>query len=115
MITSRKTGRWIIPKGWPQKELRCHELAELEAFEEAGLRGRIGKKAVGSFRYIKRMDDGSGVECDVTVFPLQVESRAKVWPEQDERKAIWVEPKAAAKLVDDKGLSTIIRCFKPKL
>ncbi|TIM18205.1 MAG: NUDIX domain-containing protein, partial [Mesorhizobium sp.] len=41
LITSRDTGRWVLPKGWPEaKELLC-EAAAREAGEEAGLRGTI--------------------------------------------------------------------------
>ncbi len=53
LITSRGTGRWIIPKGWPMKGRKPPKAAAREAFEEAGLRGEIGGKAVGSFTYEK--------------------------------------------------------------
>lgn len=38
LITSRDTGRWVIPKGWPMKGGRAHQVAAREAFEEAGSR-----------------------------------------------------------------------------
>ena len=69
LITSRETGRWVIPKGWPKRGVKPFRLAALEAFEEAGLRGRIAEKAFGHFRYDKLMDDGSKVRCDVGVYP----------------------------------------------
>ena len=39
LITSRDTGRWVIPKGWPMKGKRAHEVAAGEAYEEAGVKG----------------------------------------------------------------------------
>ena len=50
LVTSRETGRWVIPKGWPMKGRKPAEVASQEAYEEAGLVGRvIGKRAAGSF------------------------------------------------------------------
>ncbi len=113
LITSRETGRWVIPKGWPKRGLKPHRLAALEAFEEAGLRGRISEKVAGHFQYQKLMDDGSEVQCDVGVFPLLVESQAKDWPEKDERRFKWAAVSKAAKLVDEKGLADLMRDFRP--
>ena len=53
LVTSRETRRWIIPKGWPKKGKSPHQLAAREAFEEAGVRGSIAKRSVGSFSYKK--------------------------------------------------------------
>ncbi|WP_244425824.1 NUDIX domain-containing protein [Rhizobium etli] len=43
LITTRETGRWTIPKGWPIKGLAPHEVVEREAWEEAGVKGRAKK------------------------------------------------------------------------
>ena len=53
LVTSRETKRWVVPKGWPIKEMKPHEAASLEAFEEAGARGTADKRAVGSYVYRK--------------------------------------------------------------
>ena len=50
LITSRESRRWVIPKGWPMRGLKPHRAAEREAYEEAGLKGHIGKVAVGFMR-----------------------------------------------------------------
>lgn len=42
LITSRDTGRWVIPKGWPKRRKTGYEVARLEAWEEAGVRGGSG-------------------------------------------------------------------------
>lgn len=114
LITSRETGRWIIPKGWPSKNLAPHELAELEAFEEAGLKGRADPRAFGKYHYRKRLNDGSDIDCDVAVYPMLVEYQAMSWPEQDQRQAVWAKRKKAARLVDDQELSILLRRFKPE-
>ena len=49
LITSRDTGRWIVPKGWPMRGKPDDEAAAQEAFEEAGVEGEISRDPVGSF------------------------------------------------------------------
>ncbi len=114
LITSRETGRWIIPKGWPKRGVEPHRLAALEAFEEAGLRGKISEKPLGQFTYKKLMDDGSEVKCDVSVYSLLVESQASDWPEKEDRNCKWVKLSKAVNLVDDKGLAELLREFTPE-
>ena len=55
LVTSRTTQRWIVPKGWPIKGLKDHDAAAREAFEEAGVVGRISEKPAGRYTYWKRM------------------------------------------------------------
>ena len=108
LVTSRETRRWIVPKGWPMKKKSPPEAAELEAFEEAGVRGAITKRPVGRFRYLKRLRSGRTVECSVDVFPLHVKTDLPEWPERKERTAAWFAPEAAASLVDEPELSALI-------
>ena len=49
LVTTRGTRRWIVPKGWPIRGLRPAKSAAREAFEEAGVTGRIGPKPIGLF------------------------------------------------------------------
>jgi 8-oxo-dGTP pyrophosphatase MutT (NUDIX family) len=48
LVTTRQTRRWIVPKGWPIKGLKPPRSAAREAYEEAGIRGTVGAKAIGS-------------------------------------------------------------------
>lgn len=47
LVTSRDTGRWVLPKGWTEKGLSGARLAAKEAYEEAGIVGEAGAKPVG--------------------------------------------------------------------
>src|ERR1700738_3825177 len=85
LVTSRETRRWIIPKGWPHKGKEPHDSAAREAFEEAGGVGAVGKHAVGSFPYQKRLKNGGVTVCEVHVFPLRVRRQSKEWPEKEQR------------------------------
>jgi len=109
LVTSRETRRWIIPKGWPKKGKSPRRSAAREAFEEAGVIGAIGKRAVGSFSYEKRLRNGAVVTCEVRVFPLQVKRQDKEWPEKEERKVKWLSAARAAEKVGEPRLGEIIR------
>jgi 8-oxo-dGTP pyrophosphatase MutT (NUDIX family) len=107
LITSRETGRWIIPKGWPMKGLADHEAAAQEAREEAGVVGRIGEAPIGDYPYWKRQKEGFEF-CLVTVYPLVVERQRKDWRERGQRLASWLTVDDAAEHVDEAGLSGLI-------
>lgn len=114
LVTSRETRRWIIPKGWAKKALDPQDMAALEAFEEAGVRGKVKKKPLGEYRYDKRLDDGSTVTCDVTVFALDVAEELRDWPEMAQRERRWVTPAEAITLISEPGLVPILRRLSDK-
>src|SRR5688572_28920018 len=64
LVTSRDSGRWIIPKGWPAPGLTPRDSAAREAMEEGGLVGRITAQPIGVHHYDKRSDDGSTMLCE---------------------------------------------------
>jgi 8-oxo-dGTP pyrophosphatase MutT (NUDIX family) len=77
LITSRDTGRWVIPKGWPVGQRAPHASAAREALEEAGVVGRVGRDSIGTYSYEKRLAGGTIVICEVQVFPLEVKHQRK--------------------------------------
>lgn len=54
------------------KGLKPGDVAAREAFEEAGLIGKVGKRPIGSFHYEKRLPS-EWFLCEVQVFLLRVE------------------------------------------
>lgn len=113
LITSRGSGRWVVPKGWPKAGMAPHELAALEAYEEAGLQGRVSDTPLGSFHYVKRLHVFSSVLCSVDLYPLQVHEQLLDWPERHSRHLDWMPPERAAKLVAEPDLSALIAAFSP--
>ena len=114
LVTSRDTGRWIIPKGWPGKGKSPHKSAAREALEEAGVIGRISRRPLGAFSYKKRLKDGKVVVCEVQVFVMKVKRRAATWLEKGQRRVKWLPRTKAAKAVRDRVLGTIIRRLPKK-
>jgi 8-oxo-dGTP pyrophosphatase MutT (NUDIX family) len=111
LVTSRGTRRWIIPKGWPQKGVPPHRAAAQEAFEEAGVVGKISRKPIGSYWYDKIFETGAAVRCTVRVFPLRVTRQFKRWPEKRQRQTQWHSPAHASRRVRETYLRQIIRTF----
>ncbi|HEX3982441.1 MAG TPA: NUDIX hydrolase [Acidisoma sp.] len=108
LITSRGRGRWLIPKGWPIENRKPHEVAEIEAFQEAGIKGKVGKKPIGTYPYAKFLPNGEERLCLVTVFPLRVTLEAVKWRERADRKRAWFSKGEAVTLVEEGGLAQII-------
>ncbi|AUH65335.1 NUDIX hydrolase [Paracoccus zhejiangensis] len=109
LITSRDTGRWVIPKGWPMEGRSLAHAALQEAWEEAGVRGKVGMTELGRFRYDKRQDKGFAVPVEVALYPVEVLELADDYPEYEERHREWFAPGQAAELVNEAGLKQILQ------
>jgi 8-oxo-dGTP pyrophosphatase MutT (NUDIX family) len=85
LLTSRDTRRWIIPNG-PITKLSPRAAAAKEAYEEAGLEGKIvGKTPIGHYYYDKGHDGGGAARVQVSVFLLIVSRQSETCPDQAER------------------------------
>ena len=113
LITSRDTGRWVIPKGWPMRNRSNAEAAAREAYEEAGLRGDVSERSVGIYTYLKALATGRQISCAVRVFPLEVREMLQKYPETGQRNVKWFTPEKAAQRVLESDLKALIRNFDP--
>lgn len=110
LITSRDTGRWILPKGWPIDGLTAPGAALQEAWEEAGVEvGTIANEPLGIYDYDKRLEGGVPVSVEVKVYAVTDVQMADDYPEVDERSRHWMSPAEAATLVDEPGLREILQ------
>lgn len=113
LITSRDTGRWIIPKGWPMRHRTEAQAAAREAFEEAGLRGPIEERSIGYYTYTKKFGHGQSAACVVRLYPMEVHEMLKQYPETGQRRVKWFSPGGAARRVAEPELAACIRAFDP--
>ena len=112
LITSRERKRWIIPKGWTHARMSAPRMAEVEAWEEAGiLAGDCASKPVGVVTYRKRLAKGLSTQCRIDVYLLRVRRLSASYPEHRERRRIWLTPANAARLVDEPGLRAILKAL----
>lgn len=115
LITSRDTGRWVIPKGWPMPGLSPEAAAAQEAWEEAGVSGEMNPCCIGRYGYQKCLSVTSSVPCAVAVYGMRVEKLAKSFPEAKERRRKWFPLDEAATLVAEPDLSVILAGFLPPM
>ncbi len=109
LVTSRETRRWILPKGWPMPGRSDGEAALIEAWEEAGVRGRLeSPRPVGRFSYEKRMKDGTSRTVETEVFAVRVSELAEDYPEAGQRRRKWVSPEKAAQMVEEAPLKAFL-------
>lgn len=108
LVTSRDTGRWVIPKGWPAKRLKAHEAAAREAIEDAGVSGKIGTKPIGSYSYHRPHQNGDQLH-NVSVYLIAVRSALDHWPEEAQRERAWFSVSSAARRVAEPELRSLIR------
>jgi 8-oxo-dGTP pyrophosphatase MutT (NUDIX family) len=114
LVTGRRSGRWIIPKGWPVAGKSMADSAAQEAFEEAGIKGKVDPKPIGTFRHVKQHLLGE-LEVDILVHPLAVKREFGDWPERAERTRKWFGLEEAAERVDSEELRTLIVAFGKSL
>ena len=102
LVTSRSTGRWVIPKGYIEPELTARESAAMEAYEEAGIKGHVHRSPLGVYKH------GTGSTRKVIVFLMDVRRELADWPEANERKRRWMAPSEAIDAVEEKDLKELI-------
>jgi 8-oxo-dGTP pyrophosphatase MutT (NUDIX family) len=107
LVTTRKTGRWVIPKGWPWPHMADPDSAAGEAREEAGVVGQPEAESIGSYLYEKRRRRGV-VPIRVAVYLIDVRQELDRWPEQDQRQRAWFTVAEAAAAVEEPDLRALI-------
>lgn len=112
LITARGTGRWVLPKGWPDGAETGPQTAAREAMEEAGVVGRIEQpQPIGSYPYVKGLKHGGPIRCRVTVFGLLVQGFSPDFREKGQRILRWCAPACGAELVHEPELARLLLGF----
>lgn len=110
LVTSRGTGRWILPKGWPIPGLHDSRAALQEAWEEAGVRrAQVMAVPIGSYEYDKVLKSGDKAHVLTRVYLAQVSELAANYPERKQRHRRWFSLRDAAARVAEPKLRAILR------
>ncbi len=88
IVTTGGGQGWVIPKGNLKGSFR--QTASAEAWEEAGVRGKVGRRVLAAFKYQK-----AGKKYRVKVFLLRASQVSSVWPENKTRQRKWLSFKKA--------------------
>lgn len=107
LVSKKRSKRWGIPKGRVNGSISFGETAAKEAFEEAGVIGRVSPNSVGMFRAKKATPIPKIVE--VWVYLLEVDETLDKWPEKEKRQIRWASCKAAARELRNPILTDLCR------
>ncbi len=108
LITTRGSGRWIFPKGSPEAGVSERELAEMEALEEAGVKGRVKGKPLPVFYW-------KGYRLyKIMYYPLHVEQLLMQWEEVGQRERRVCTFEEALELLADHSFETVLQKIKQK-
>lgn len=103
LLINNSAGNWIVPKGGIDEGHTPRQMAHIETFEEAGVRGDLLAGDLGYYEYEK--DDE---RCRVTLFAMRVREVLPSWPENKRRKRVWMSVQDASKKVAFEGLAAAI-------
>lgn len=106
LVTSRRSGRWIFPKGSVIEGKTAWESAQIEALEEAGVEGEIETLPIGAYRTIKKGSIARKV-VEVDLYPMRVTRQHDTWAEQGKRHRHWVLLREAKRLLHDPVLADL--------
>jgi 8-oxo-dGTP pyrophosphatase MutT (NUDIX family) len=110
LLVQTRSGRWIFPKGGVEPGLTRAQSAALEAFEEAGVHGRI--EEIPFTRYFRRTPDHAAsrsaqpavdIDVDVAVAAHLCEVVRLEKPQESNRRPTWFSAeKARQRLIKDR-------------
>lgn len=89
--------------------------AAREAFEEAGVIGKVHGTPLGKYSYVKVRDNGSSDLCEVSLFSLRVRGTLINWPERNQRERRWCGLAEASELVDEPQLKQFLKAVQKDL
>ncbi|MGY6570492.1 MAG: NUDIX hydrolase [Salinarimonas sp.] len=114
LVTSRRTGRWIYPKGAVIEGMTPQESAACEALEEAGVEGNIWSEPIGVYDSVK-VKGMTRTPLRVTVYPLEVTHQHDPWKEAGQRHRHWALLPEARRLLSEPRLSEITKTLHDRL
>ncbi len=104
LVTARRSGRWIVPKGIIEPGMTPAGSAAQEAWEEAGVTGTMNPRSLGHYTIRKW-----GGECSVEVFSMDAVQEADRWPEDCCRQRKWFLLGDAMRIIYPAGAAAILR------
>lgn len=101
LITSSSGSRWILPKGRQEPDMSPHEVAVMEAVEEAGVLGTLRQ----DLRTRCQMTDGRHLQ----LYAMKISKLLKSWPEENVRRRRLFPLSDALEIIGDPGVARAVR------
>jgi ADP-ribose pyrophosphatase YjhB (NUDIX family) len=109
-VTSQRRGRWILPKGDLKAKESHKQGCKREAFEEAGVKGKILKDFPITVT-ISKSGTANLNSTAVTYYPMLVTEQLESWPEDKKRERHWALLDDASRLVDREDFLNLVVQF----
>ena len=109
LVQTLRREQWITPKGWPMRNKALNQTAAIEAWEEAGVKGKISAEPIGAFTYTKIKKSGLPVQCRPVIYRLDVSELSDSYPEARKRARRWFSLAEAAEVVNPPELKALLQ------
>ena len=110
LVTSRRTGRWIFPKGSAEEDEAPWQAALREAAEEAGVAGTAAPAPLGRYRTLK-VGSGEMSILSVELWPVEIRHLAEDFPERAKRTRRLVGIDEARALLAQQDMLALLERF----
>lgn len=110
LVTSRRTRRWIFPKGAVGAGESPSAAAARELMEEAGVIGDAAPGPIGVYTSLKATPRGLA-SIDVELYPVRVRRIVDTWPEKRLRQRRILPVAEAAVLIATPEMAELIALF----
>lgn len=111
LVTSRGKGNWIVPKGKVNPGTTAAASAAQEAYEEAGVTGKVDQAAIMRVDLPSTHSRSALERKQMQIFSLEVEGLALTWPEMFQRQRRWFSLQEAVEIVKGSHLRKALRAF----
>jgi ADP-ribose pyrophosphatase YjhB (NUDIX family) len=108
LIRRKDSTKWSIPKGFIDEDETPAQAALKEAYEEAGLTGRVIGRAIGTYDYEKQE-----ARLTVAVFLMEVADERSKWQEMSVRQRKWWPVAEAKTLLEDHPVAPLMSRVRP--
>ena len=103
LLITTKSKKWGLPKGNMIRKLGPSRTALVEAFEEAGIAGKVNKEAIQCMHK----------NTCLNLYPMLVTKVYSSWPEESKRSRKWVKLSEATQIIGRKELRKTLKRFDP--
>jgi len=103
LLITTKSKKWGLPKGNMIRKLGPSRTALVEAFEEAGIAGKVYKETIQCMHK----------NTCLYLYPMLVTKVYSSWPEESKRSRKWVKLSEATKIIGRKELRKTLKRFDP--
>ena len=104
LLITTKSKKWGLPKGNMIRKLGPSRTALVEAYEEAGIAGKVSKEMIQCMHK----------NTCLYLYPMLVTKVYSNWPEESKRSRKWVKLSKAAKIIGRKELRRTLKRFDPE-